>query len=109
VRLFSPGAEKIDRVPRTFSPAPPNWVDQGQCRLSEPRRSGGVSNHFPIAARMTEHELERILGSLDAALAVYQKHIGALAAGEVSVKSMLIVVRAQVAEQLRRETAQSRG
>ena len=58
---------------------------------------------------MTESELERILSSIDAALAVYQRHGGTLAAAELSVKSMLIVVRAQIADQLKREIAQSRG
>ena len=57
---------------------------------------------------MTEKELGRILASLDAALAVYHHHEGKLSAGEVSVKSMLIVVRAQVADQLKREIAGSR-
>lgn len=55
---------------------------------------------------MTENELERILSSIDTALAVYQQHRGPLAAAELSVKSMLSVVRAQIADQLRREIAQ---
>jgi hypothetical protein len=57
---------------------------------------------------MTENELERILSSIDAALAVYQQQRGTLAAAELSVKSMLIVVRAQVADQLKRGMAHSR-
>jgi hypothetical protein len=58
---------------------------------------------------MTETDLQHILASIDDALAVYQQQRGTLAAAEVSVKSMLIVVRAQVAEQLKREIAESRG
>lgn len=55
---------------------------------------------------MTENELARILSSIDTALAVYQQHRGPLAAAELSVKSMLIVVRAQISDQLKREMAQ---
>ncbi|MEO7171635.1 hypothetical protein [Flavobacterium sp.] len=58
---------------------------------------------------MTEGELERILISIDAALAVYEKHRGTLSAAEVSVKSMLIVVRAQIVARQKQENAQSRG
>ena len=58
---------------------------------------------------MTENELQRILAAIDEALVVYQQHRGPLAAAELSVKSMLIVVRAQVADQLKREIAESRG
>lgn len=58
---------------------------------------------------MSENELQRILRSIDEALVVYQDHRGSLSAAEVSVKSMLTVVRAQIADQLRRDIAESRG
>jgi hypothetical protein len=57
---------------------------------------------------MTENQLQRVIVSIDAALAIYQQHIGPLAASELSVKSMLIVVRAQVAQQLK-EMAEAGG
>jgi hypothetical protein len=57
------------------------------------------------AYKMTGSELQGILASVDDALAVYQKHRGTLSAAELSVKSMLIVVRAQIADQLKREIA----
>ena len=49
---------------------------------------------------MTETEFERILKSLDAALEVFTNRDGALTAPEISVKSMLMALRKQVAAQL---------
>jgi hypothetical protein len=56
---------------------------------------------------MSEPELQSILNCIDAALEVYRKHEGKLSALEISLKSMLMVVRAQAAEQLSREKASS--
>lgn len=56
---------------------------------------------------MSEPELLNILNCIDAALDVYRKHEGKLSALEISLKSMLMVVRAQAAEQLAREKASS--
>lgn len=58
---------------------------------------------------MNESELASILQSIDAAMDVYRGHEGKLSPPEVSVKSMLTVVRAQVAQQLnrKRELAES--
>ena len=52
---------------------------------------------------MTESELDRILKSIDDAIAVYQAHRGTLKAAEISVKSMLLALRAQLADQLNQE------
>ena len=52
---------------------------------------------------MTESELGSVLKAIDAAIDVYRNHEGRLNAPEISVKSMLMAVRVQVAEQLARE------
>ncbi|HEX2852500.1 MAG TPA: hypothetical protein VHO24_04620 [Opitutaceae bacterium] len=49
---------------------------------------------------MSDSQLRNVLNSVDVALDIYRKHEGALTAFEISVKSMLIVVRSQVAVQL---------
>ena len=57
---------------------------------------------------MAEAELGSILKSIDAAIEVYRRHTGRLTAPEISVKSMLTALRAQVAEQLNRERTSSK-
>ena len=52
---------------------------------------------------MSEPELRTILKSVDAALEVYRTHEGKLSAFDISVKSMLMVVRSQIAEQSARQ------
>ena len=52
---------------------------------------------------MTEPELASILKCIDVAIDVYRNHKGALSAPEISVKSMLLVLRTQVADLLARE------
>ncbi|MEO7414511.1 MAG: hypothetical protein ABIZ81_14260 [Opitutaceae bacterium] len=52
---------------------------------------------------MTTSELNSILACVDAAIEIFQRHEGKLSASEISVKSMLLVLRSQVAEQLTRE------
>lgn len=52
---------------------------------------------------MTEAELKRILNAIDTAIEVYQENPGTLTVTEVSIKSMLMVLRSRVAEQLNRE------
>ena len=52
---------------------------------------------------MTESELEEILKSLDTAIAVYGNPKGILSAAEISVKTMLMVLHAEVVEQLQHE------
>jgi hypothetical protein len=54
---------------------------------------------------MTETELRNILKAIDTALESYKKYEGKLTAPEISVKSMLMAVRMQVAAQLMRERA----
>ncbi len=54
---------------------------------------------------MTQPELQEILKALDAAIAVFAAHKGALTAGEVSVKSMLLVLRGQISTELKRQHA----
>jgi hypothetical protein len=49
---------------------------------------------------MSDSQLRNVLNSIDAALEIYRKHEGALTAFEISVKSMLVVIRSQVAVQL---------
>lgn len=51
---------------------------------------------------MTERELEQILISIERALAVYWLHSGRLSAADISTRSMLSVVRRNVAEELHR-------
>lgn len=58
---------------------------------------------------MTESELRIILKHVESALEVYRKHEGKLSAIEISMKSMLTVIRAQAAEQLSRENTPGRG
>lgn len=56
---------------------------------------------------MTDSDLHLILRSVDEALAIYREKQGGLSAVDVSIKSMLTVVRGQVAEQLARESVTS--
>lgn len=49
---------------------------------------------------MTESELEEILRGLDVALEVYHDRHETLSAVEISLKSLLMVLHSQVAEQL---------
>lgn len=49
---------------------------------------------------MSDSQLRNVLNSVDVALDIYRKHEGALTAFEISVKSMLVVVRSQVSAQL---------
>jgi len=60
------------------------------------------SLHIPIfqSAKMNESELEDVLKSLNSALKVYYNSQTTLSALEISIKSMLMVLHAQVAEQL---------
>ena len=59
---------------------------------------------------MNDSELASILQSIDAALDVYRAHPGKLSTSEVSVKSLLSVLRKRVAEQLsqQRDFAESK-
>lgn len=57
---------------------------------------------------MTDTQLRIILKHVDAALDVYRKHEGKLSALEISMKSMLTVIRSQAAEQLARENTSGR-
>ncbi|HEX2852649.1 MAG TPA: hypothetical protein VHO24_05375 [Opitutaceae bacterium] len=57
---------------------------------------------------MTESELRIILKHVEAALDVYRKHEGKLSALEISMKSMLTVIRTQAADQLVRENTPGR-
>ena len=57
---------------------------------------------------MTELEFERILKSIDAALEVFTNRSGSLTAPEISVKSMLAVLRGQVEEQLKQDRLSSK-
>ena len=52
---------------------------------------------------MTEPELAEILKSLDTAIAVYRNPKGILSAAEISVKTMLMVLHAEVVDQLQHE------
>ena len=54
---------------------------------------------------MSESDLKKIVTCVDDALEVFRKNEGRLTALEVSVKSMLCVVRNQVADQLSRQSA----
>jgi hypothetical protein len=58
---------------------------------------------------MTESELRVIAKHVDSALDVYRKHEGKLTALEISMKSMLMVVRNQIADQLTRENVHTRA
>jgi hypothetical protein len=58
-----------------------------------------------IPGEMSENELLTILKSIDAAIDVYRNQNFTLSAGDLRVKSMLTVLRAQVADQLSRERA----
>ncbi|HEX2853837.1 MAG TPA: hypothetical protein VHO24_11410 [Opitutaceae bacterium] len=49
---------------------------------------------------MSKKELNEILDQIDGALLVFRTHEGALTAMEISLKSMLTVVRAQVVDQI---------
>lgn len=57
---------------------------------------------------MTDSELRLILKHVDAALEVYRKHEGKLSAMEISMKSMLTVIRTQTTDQLSRENTPGR-
>lgn len=80
------------------------------CEMREPlSRSGvftlnavsAVAHTLPIYQQtMNEAELEEILTSLSAALKVYYKPNTTLSALEISLKSLLMVLHSQVAEQL---------
>jgi DNA-binding IscR family transcriptional regulator len=54
---------------------------------------------------MTDAELGQILKAIDSAIDIYRTHEGRLSAPEISVKSMLMAVRNQVAAQLQRKEA----
>ena len=58
---------------------------------------------------MTESELDRILKSIEAAIEVFRGHKGTLTASEISVKSMLLAMRLQVADQLHRDGASTKN
>lgn len=49
---------------------------------------------------MSETELRKILGWVDSALDVYRVHEGKLTVSEISTRSMLIVVRQKLVEDL---------
>lgn len=66
---------------------------------------GGTPRISLELPHMSKNELEEILKNIDQALLVYRTHEGLLSTLEVSLKSMLTVVRAQVAEQLAGVTA----
>jgi hypothetical protein len=57
---------------------------------------------------MTDSELRIILKHVEAALDVYRKHEGKLSALEISMKSMLTVIRSQAVDQLARENTRER-
>lgn len=65
--------------------------------LAPPERS---PDHLDFLSPMSDSQLRNVLKSVDVALDIYRKHEGALTAFEISVKSMLVVVRSQVAAQL---------
>lgn len=56
-------------------------------------------------ASMTDQNLRRILAALDTALDVYRHEETKLSANDISVKSMLVVLRNRIAEQLERQQA----
>ena len=58
---------------------------------------------------MSETELGEILKLIDAAVEVYLQHEGPLRGPEISVKSMLMARRAQVADQLSRKESVAAG
>ena len=58
---------------------------------------------------MNEAELEEILKSLNAALKVYYQPKATLSALEISLKSLLMVLHSQVAEQLQQLRNQSKN
>lgn len=64
------------------------------------QESGGTPRILLETPHMSKTELEEILHNIDEALLVYRTHEGMLSTLEVSLKSMLSVVRAQVADQL---------
>lgn len=66
-----------------------------------------IANALSEKPSMTDAELKKILECIDSALGVYRTNDGKLTALEVSVKSMLTVVRHQVSDQLAREGAAS--
>lgn len=51
---------------------------------------------------MTVAELRGLLHSIDTALAIFQNHSGALAATDISIKSMLVAMRVRVLDELER-------
>ncbi|MEO6567137.1 MAG: hypothetical protein ABIO94_00115 [Opitutaceae bacterium] len=57
---------------------------------------------------MTTLELNSVLACIDAAIEVFQRHEGKLSATEISVKSMLLVLRSQVTAQLNNEKISSK-
>ena len=57
---------------------------------------------------MTDSELRIILKHVEAALDVYRKHEGKLSALEISMKSMLTVIRSQAVDQLARENTREK-
>ena len=66
--------------------------------------AGNVS-HLDHHSQMNHAELKALLSRIDEALGVYAIHEGKLTALEISLKSMLSVVRAQVDDQLTRHAA----
>jgi hypothetical protein len=55
-----------------------------------------------ISSSMTETEIKEVLQGVDAGLRVFEKHEGRLTGSEISVKSMLLALRLQLTEQLKR-------
>jgi hypothetical protein len=49
---------------------------------------------------MTDNELHHMLNHIDAALSVFDRHEVKLTAFEISIKSMLVVVRSRVTEEI---------
>lgn len=55
-----------------------------------------------MAACVKENELREVLECVQVALAVFQNHEGQLTVSEIRTRSLLMVVRAEAEEQLRR-------
>jgi hypothetical protein len=62
----------------------------------------GLSIAIRSQLHMTETEIKEVLKAIDTGLVVFEQHQGRLSGAEISVKSMLLALRIQLTEQLKR-------
>src|SRR6476620_2296346 len=78
----------------------PSLSDERSVPQIFPRSLSTISVSHPLKTLMTDKDLKNILSGVQTALEAFEKNAGKLNALEISLKSMLMVVEAQVESEL---------